>query len=1227
MQKKFIINFENIKTFFKDLKVVFNDNFYSNKVNNESSDFDSLTPTILDEKDIAVYSNALKVALENKDITNIALTGVYGSGKSSIIKTFQYRNPQYDYLNISLAAFKPVENGEKQGVVDDLERLLELSILQQLFYHVKHDIIPDSRFRRIKSLSKWKIGFISFAFVLWSIAYFILFKENLILKMIPESWEFIYFQYVAVVFILLGLGLFASKIIRILNNSKLNKLNVQSGDFELDENVDQSIINKNIDEIIYFFERTPFNIIVIEDLDRFENTEIFSKLREINLLLNNSQQVNKRIVFIYAVRDDLFEDYKHRTKFFDFLIPVIPIINPSNANEKLLEKFNALDSNKKPKEDFINEVSYFINDMRLLKNIWNEYIIYRDNLSNGLVQDKLLAMVIYKNLYPKDFSLLNNNEGELYEIISKRELLIKDKEAELNNLIEAERSKIEIIKKEQIKDESELRAIYVNAVFENVNTALLIEVDGVIRDAQDLVSKDVFEKLKLIPKFRYYTYDNYETKNQSNSYRRIKVSELGFSDIEKKVNANSSFDERVEFLNKETLQKHSNKIDGFKTEIENLRQLTLKQIIKKSNKSSVFGDYLEDRLIVYLLSEGHINEQFSDYTSYFHEVSLTKQDYDFLQSVISDIPNDFNFKLNKIDKLVKKLKDRYFNSNAIFNNSLLDFLLLKQQTYKRKVDLIFDRIKSTAENDFIDNYINNGKQVPKFINVFVKKWYGFWEYVETNPDFSTEKKDKYLILIIENADIKSFWDFSSRLKKYISEKENFLDSICKNTNGDKINLFLNKLDVKLKNVSVPTKENRIVFDFIYDNNNYSINSDTLTTFLEVKSSEKFDTTKALIPSYTNILKSELEKLIVNVNENIDEYVESVLLEMESLDEDETSFIKLLNNSKLNEDLKVKLIDKTTLKIENLGDIDSSNIKEYLLGELNIQDNWNNVFDYYDSVNVDIDDEKKNLDDTLIDYLNNEVVIEELSQKKLNDSTSETDAYIKKISKKLILCNEILDSSFPKLIKSIPFSYNELDFDALSENKVDSMVKSWFLNLTISNYNRLKSRFPNQHLLLIGKHIHKFLEDFKDYDFDAMDFANLITSNKVKKDDLASLVPLIDEGEIIADKKLSALICELLSDSKYIKLSYALINSLFVNGMGSESKIKLLNRYFESLDISEVKTLVSLLSYPYNRMVVKRKRPSINLSMENRKLVENLKSINLITSYEYKKRIIKVVAKY
>ena len=57
-----------------------------------------------------------------------------------------------------------------------------------------------------------------------------------------------------------------------------------------------------------------------------KDKKIFVHLRELNNLLNNDDSIKRKpIVFVYAVRDDIFSK-EDRTKFFDFIIPIIPDI-------------------------------------------------------------------------------------------------------------------------------------------------------------------------------------------------------------------------------------------------------------------------------------------------------------------------------------------------------------------------------------------------------------------------------------------------------------------------------------------------------------------------------------------------------------------------------------------------------------------------------------------------------------------------------------------------------------------------------------------------------------------------------------------------------------------------------------------------------------------------------------------------------------------------------------
>lgn len=115
----------------------------------ETSRYVDLAPTS-DADPKSIYSTALAFATANDKVHNIALTGPYGSGKSSIINTYLKRY-EGNYLRISLASFLP-DSEDNRREIDPQE--IERSILQQMLYGQDADKLPLSRFKRIQRPSK-----------------------------------------------------------------------------------------------------------------------------------------------------------------------------------------------------------------------------------------------------------------------------------------------------------------------------------------------------------------------------------------------------------------------------------------------------------------------------------------------------------------------------------------------------------------------------------------------------------------------------------------------------------------------------------------------------------------------------------------------------------------------------------------------------------------------------------------------------------------------------------------------------------------------------------------------------------------------------------------------------------------------------------------------------------------------------------------------------------------
>ena len=429
----------------------------------DNSHFD-LAPAFIEVKDEKGNDNPkygpvkdIANKLGNRNVKNIALTGPYGAGKSSVLQTLMRDYRKANYLCISLATLEDdtlykelvekdkttneeankqmvptvkskANNNQKTIDKDAINHLIEYSILQQIIYKEKAHKLRQSRLKRIQDI-KWKKALpISASLIVAVIAAIVLFMPDFIMVdslcevfSCSEKWKQIW-DVICMLYIIIISIYILSYIIVSTYNSKINKLNFKNGEIDIKENT--SIFNKHLDEIIYFFEVTKYNVVIIEDLDRFDTNHIFLKLREINQLLNASNSIGRRIVFIYAVRDDIFHD-TNRTKFFDYITTVIPVVNSSNACDKLISALQEKGVNEIT-ETTCKELGFYIDDMRILYNIVDEYLQYRSKIGEKISSKNLLGMIVYKNYFPKDFADLHNRKGVVYTIISSKHKYIDE---------------------------------------------------------------------------------------------------------------------------------------------------------------------------------------------------------------------------------------------------------------------------------------------------------------------------------------------------------------------------------------------------------------------------------------------------------------------------------------------------------------------------------------------------------------------------------------------------------------------------------------------------------------------------------------------------------------------------------------------------------------------------------------------------------------------------------
>ena len=272
------------------------------------------------------YADFLNEKIKEPDVNNIGIIAPYGAGKSSLIKTYKEKYKVKKSVTISLANFstskKTEESEENNNSVQDINNgQVERSILEQLLFSTNKADIPASNLSRIRPRRLIFNIFLAIIIACVAASVYLTILERK--KRLPASNGKLFYILLALSFLFI-IVFFVS----IFNNCILKRVVIKDLEAELDCKKG-SILNKFIDEIIYYFYATKINIVFIEDLDRFNDTRIFSKLREINFLINNSKLVKQKVTFVYSIKDDIFETDIDRAKFFDYVISIVPLLNPN----------------------------------------------------------------------------------------------------------------------------------------------------------------------------------------------------------------------------------------------------------------------------------------------------------------------------------------------------------------------------------------------------------------------------------------------------------------------------------------------------------------------------------------------------------------------------------------------------------------------------------------------------------------------------------------------------------------------------------------------------------------------------------------------------------------------------------------------------------------------------------------------------------------------------------
>ena len=982
------------------------------------------------------YEKALNWAFGNERVKNIALSGPYGSGKSSIIETYLCRNEKVkkSTLKVSLATFTSgvkLEQNQKdknlKGIDIDTrnsedpemkvginEDEIEKAILKQLFYKVKPNTIPLSRFRKLRPQS-WRdrvkaftVTFFLLILVLTLIAPGI--GVNLF-KVIDRlfTWDVARTSLARVIettiFSLLGSLLFCWTCGNILPKIRIKEIKVFSNTtIQNGETENESVFNRNLDEIIYFFEVTKYNTVFFEDLDRLDNSKVFVHLRELNYLINNDESMKRKPVrFVYAVKGDIFSS-EDRMKFFDFIIPVVPIANQTNIGDILLKKLEA--SNRTGNihsisNDFVFDVELLIPDMRTVHGIYDDFVMYKNLLKNeqglNLDDQEVFAMVLLKNIQPSMFADLQNEKGIIKEVLDNRkkyavlacEALQKEVDAHLKTISEIEKQEFNSIR----------RCKY----------AMLCEMMGGIYEVEYLEASCNDETIS----YQNIMEDNYnlnellqkgvDTISYSGGYAgRLDKKTIDSGVLRECVEKCESIKSNMRINQNEELDK----INFLELEKDQIAEKPIRELIKlKEVSARIYEDIGRNQELLFLLKRGYINENYVNYINRFHEVSLTRGDMNFILSAKNGVvlKDGFGYKLVNVGNVISRLHDDDFNQVGILNYDLLEFLLNRSRY--NNYYLIFTPAYLENSEDKLRRFIKGLKKRAnenfdgwEFVYGFIKthiitgwilirllaiEWQDMfdhvigvegyiqydldeaWDGVEAPPkdfwkcaELNSEELHIFLIEILNgcNLEIISSQNERGKLTEYLNNNSKLMNELYNPEDKYHLNhlkCILEELNVKFVDLKICNSKHDVM-DIIYEGKYYELNELTIKSLIEYKYpiiSSQLDT-----QPYSTILGSSLIPLIEYIQENMELFVRNFVLTRSRPSDNPRDIVDMLLKLQGNTSLQKELIKKEVFQLERIDDCageevranpeDWKHVWDLLLELDKIKISWENVYSYW-----------------------------------------------------------------------------------------------------------------------------------------------------------------------------------------------------------------------------------------------------------------------------------------
>lgn len=708
-----------------------------------------LTPRYDAEKH-GVYFYALEHALESRTepVLNVALTGSYGVGKSSILEELARRHSR-KVISISLSTLGFPDEAETQTSTATNSTAktnrIQKEIVKQLLYSQDPVTMPGSRYRRMTRFRFLReLGLSALLSVPITLVFYLTGWTESLAKLVPlpAEWALMIHGFVFTTAVWLIMGFRSA----FHNRIQIDKITAGSATISLSAK-SSTYFDEYLDEIVYLFEIIKRDIVIFEDIDRFDDAHIFETLRSLNGILNGAQQLKRRrIQFVYAIKDSIFDELgaraakeeldaaeKHpiapghvdvaeaevaranRTKFFDLVIPVVPFITHRSARDLIVDTMRDVDSDIS--NDLIDMAARHVADMRLIKNVRNEFAIFkRQVIDTGdleLDHDKLFAMMLYKSTHLSDFELIKLGKSNIDKLYQDSRELVATNMKGLNTKIRrtrAARSKARI--------SAEHSNVLGDALLNHIKVKLW-ELQGQQIQSFALNKKPVElsalgsagfwdELAKTDGTLSVTFYHPSWGSGRTLALTRAEIADALGEPISSKdwvaaEQARLDGEIRQALADRESLTHAdmSTLMGRHETLERDGKSLTFEQLAKQNLKSE---------LAEQLVAAGYIDRNFTLYTSTFHGERISANATNFIMKNVEPNVTDMFFTVtgDEVDAIIREKGQAVLRERSAYNISVLDRLL---DGVPETANILTGQLRKDgdAEREFVLAYLEGGR--------------------------------------------------------------------------------------------------------------------------------------------------------------------------------------------------------------------------------------------------------------------------------------------------------------------------------------------------------------------------------------------------------------------------------------------------------------------------------------------------------------------------------------